>query len=72
MCLACVNGQVSIFFTSARHAFKPASCIWQVKWVAYRDYELQKSHVLEVSPWTEDPASLVGFYLHVYDAICNL
>ena len=33
----------------------------EVKWVAYRDYELHRSKVLEASPWTDDPASLVKF-----------
>ena len=33
----------------------------EVKWVAYRDYELDRSQVLEASPWTDDPASLVKF-----------
>jgi len=33
----------------------------EVKWVAFRDYELQKSLVLEASPWTDDPTSLVKF-----------
>ena len=33
----------------------------EVKWVAFRDYDLEKSKVLEASPWTEDPASLVKF-----------
>ena len=33
----------------------------EVKWVAYRDYELERSKVLEYSSWTDDPASLVKF-----------
>jgi len=33
----------------------------EVKWVAFRDYELQKTQVLEESNWTNDPASLVKF-----------
>ena len=33
----------------------------EVKWVAFRDYELQKSLVLEASLWTDDPTSLVKF-----------
>ena len=36
----------------------------EVKWVAYRDYELEKSRVLEASPWTDDPASLVRSCWH--------
>jgi hypothetical protein len=33
----------------------------EVKFVAYRDYELERSQVLEASEWTSDPASLVRF-----------
>jgi hypothetical protein len=33
----------------------------EVKWVAYRDYDVRKSKVLEYSSWTDDPASLVKF-----------
>jgi hypothetical protein len=33
----------------------------EVKWVAYRDYDVQRSKVLECSSWTDDPASLVKF-----------
>jgi len=33
----------------------------EVKWVAFRDYELQKSLVLQASLWTDDPTSLVKF-----------
>jgi hypothetical protein len=33
----------------------------EVKFVAYRDYELGRSQVLEASEWTADPASLVRF-----------
>lgn len=33
----------------------------EVKWLAFRDYELDRSKVLEASPWTDDPASLVKF-----------
>jgi hypothetical protein len=33
----------------------------EVKWVAYRDYELDQSMLLEPSEWTDDPASLVRF-----------
>lgn len=31
----------------------------EVKWVAFRDYELKKTQVLEESNWADDPASLV-------------
>jgi len=33
----------------------------EFKWVTFRDYELQKSLVLEASLWTDDPTSLVKF-----------
>jgi hypothetical protein len=33
----------------------------EVKFVAYRDYELERERVLEASSWTSDPASLVRF-----------
>jgi len=33
----------------------------EIKWVAYRDYELPRSMLLEPSEWTDDPASLVRF-----------
>lgn len=33
----------------------------EIKWVAFRDYELDRSKVLEVSNWTDDPTSLVRF-----------
>jgi len=33
----------------------------EIKWVAFRDYELEKSKVLECSDWTSDPTSLVKF-----------
>jgi hypothetical protein len=33
----------------------------EVKWLAFRDYELERSKVIEASPWTDNPASLVKF-----------
>jgi hypothetical protein len=33
----------------------------EVKWLAFRDYEHERSKVIEASPWTDDPASLVKF-----------
>jgi hypothetical protein len=33
----------------------------EVKWLAFRDYELERAQVMEASPWTDDPASLVKF-----------
>ena len=33
----------------------------EVKWVAYRDYDQSRSLVVQASPWTDDPASLVKF-----------
>jgi hypothetical protein len=33
----------------------------EVKWLAFRDYEIERAQVMEASPWTDDPASLVKF-----------
>ena len=33
----------------------------EVKWLAFCDYELERSKVMEASPWTDDLASLVKF-----------
>ena len=32
-----------------------------MKWLAFCDYELERSKVMEASPWTDDLASLVKF-----------
>jgi len=49
----------AIFYFLDIETFQP----FQVKWVAYRDYELESSRVLQSSPWTDDPASLVRLHL---------
>ena len=33
----------------------------EVKRLTFRDYDLERSNVMDSSPWTDDPASLLKF-----------
>ena len=81
MCLSDATASMDAIWSAAKSSIKimlerlsevaGASKVDAFKWVAYRDYDMRnrkRSPLLEASPWSKDPATLVGFVNNIQ---CN-